>query len=96
MIESKIITVTATGQQARIPLDPTKNNMLICNAGILDTFSVQGATVAGGTLTVIQDLAQWVGPMQEMFWGNYAEISITVDALASASFTFAVHNSPKQ
>ncbi|CAB4213322.1 hypothetical protein UFOVP1451_12 [uncultured Caudovirales phage] len=95
MIETKTITVTATGQQAVIPLDPAKNNTLICDAGILDTFSVQGAAVAGGTLETISELANWVGPMQEIFYGNYAELSITVDALASASFTFKIRSSPK-
>jgi hypothetical protein len=95
MIETKTITVTAAGQQARIPLNPAKNNMLICNAGNLDTFSVQGAIVPGGPLTAITELTQWVGPLQTMFWGNYAELSIVVEGLVSASFTFNTHSSPK-
>lgn len=95
MIETKTITVTATGQQARIPLDPAKNNMLICNAGNLDTFSVQGAVVSGGPLIVISELAQWVGPLQTSFWGNFAELSIIVDGLVSSNFTFNIHSSPK-
>ena len=95
MIETKTITVTATGQQARIPLDPAKNNMIICDAGASDIFTVRGAIVAGGSLISITELASWTGPMQEMIWANFAEISINVDTLVSAGFTFKIHSSPK-
>lgn len=95
MIETKTITVTVTGQQARISLDPAKNNMIICDAGASDIFTVQGAAVAGESLVSITELASWSGPMQEMIWANFAEISITVGTLVSAGFTFNIHSSPK-
>lgn len=95
MIETKTITVVATGQQARIPLDPAKNNMIICDAGASDVFTVQGADVAAGTLISITELASWTGPMQEMIWANFAELSINVATLVSGGFTFKVHSSPK-
>jgi len=95
MIETKTITVTASGQQARIPLDPAKNNMIICDAGASDIFTVQGATVSAGTLINITELASWTGPMQEMIWANFAELSINVATLVSVGFTFKVHSSPK-
>ena len=95
MIETKTITVTATGQQARIPFDPAKNNMIIANAGASDVFTVQGATTVGGTLINILDLASKSGPMQEFIWANFVELSISVATLVSGGFSFSVHSSPK-
>lgn len=95
MIETKTITVTATGQQVRIPLDPAKNNMIMCDAGDSDVFSVQGASEIDGTLVELDELSDWSGVMQEAFWGVFAELSITVDTLVSSGFTFKIHSSPR-
>jgi hypothetical protein len=95
MIETETITVSSTGQQTRIPLNPAKNNMIICNAGASDIYTVQGAAIVGSSLINIEELTSWKGSMQEMLWANFAEISINVASLVSAGFTFKIHSSPK-